>query len=239
MNFRKKIILSAAAVIIAGSGIQARNLTLTTSDGKKISASLSIPADLKGKVPAVILIHQGGSDRSEWKWLIPRLTGKQYIVLAYDIRGHGKSDSVSSRRSLYNDPRQAPKDLLAAVKYLKKLKTVDSRRIAIIGSSIGGNLAMAASSRGLIKTVAAISCKTSAVKNLSGKQKVSFQSAMIISSARDQNGKRARWARELYNMTISPKNLVIVKESASHGVSIFKDDPSLTDKVLQWLKQTL
>lgn len=239
MNFRKKIVPIALAVAIVVTPLYSHTLVLKTSDGKKISATLSIPAGLKEKAPAVILIHQGGSDRSEWKWLVPRLTGKQYIVLAYDIRGHGKSDTVSNRRSLYNDPLQAPKDMLAAVEYLKKLEEVDSRRIAIIGSSIGGNLAMAASTHGLVKTVVAISCKTSAVKNLSGKRKVSFQSAMIISSTGDQGGKRARWAQELNRMTKSPKNLVIVKKSTSHGVAIFKDDPTLTRKVLQWLKQTL
>ena len=78
---------------------------------------------------------------NEWDGFFDQLVKQNYIVLAYDVRGHGQSDKVDNIYSLFNDPNQAPHDLIAAIEYLKDDDYVDAGRIAIVGASIGANLA--------------------------------------------------------------------------------------------------
>lgn len=218
-------------------GLSAKPVTLKTEDNVKIFAKLSSPS-----IPTwhggVILIHQGGSSHSEWNFLVSALVKADFVVLAYDVRGHGMSDKVESIYSLFNDPNAAPKDLKAAIQYLKSLDYVDDDRIAIVGSSIGANLANVGIANMGIKTAVAMSGKTEAVFNLAGKQSLTMRSVFYISS-NEQDGARAKWAKELFEMTAKPRKLVIVPDSQAHGVSIFKDKPRLTEQVISWLKHTL
>lgn len=216
------------------------DLSLVTDDVVTIRATVGIPAgSADAALPAVILIHQGGSDRTEWRSLFGRLLIENYVVLAYDVRGHGESDAVESIGQLFNDPDLAPNDLRAALDYLRVLKGVDADRIAVVGASIGANLAGVASSEMGIKTAVAISGKTSAVRNLAGTDSLSLKSVFYISSAGDQGGQRADWAHEMYEMTAEPRALEIVEGSSAHGVSIFDDDPELENKILTWLENQL
>ena len=226
---------------------KATDLKLQTEDQVTIAATLRVPnrddseesGEASGKFPAVILIHQGGSNRSEWDPVAKRLANQKIVTLAYDVRGHGKSDKVKSIMQLFNDPELAPKDLKAAIAYLKEHDSVDPKRIGVVGASIGSNLACVASSEMGIKTAVAISGKTSAVQNLAGKDQLNMKSVMHVSSDGDQNGMRAKWAKELFDKTAEPRKLDIVKGSRGHGVSIFKDDAQLVDRIVKWLNKTL
>ena len=164
-----------------------------------------------------------------------------FVFLAIDIRGHGDSEGVANYPEIFNNPEQAPNDILAALKYLKSLDNVDSSRIAIVGSSIGSNLACVASGKSEfgIKTAVAISGKTEAVYNLAGGKKgLEFKSIFYISSKNDGNGNRAKWAQELYDLTKEPRKIEIT-EGSGHGVSIFKDDQEIESKIFDWLVTTL
>jgi dienelactone hydrolase len=236
MNFVKTILLCLAFVV--SSPLQAKTIKMATSDGLIIHAELSTPKEMKGQLPAVILIHQGGSDHSEWHFLVPALIKMNYVVMAYDVRGHGKSDKVDNIYALFNDPAQAPNDLTAVLKYLKKKKYVDHERIAVIGASVGANLANVAISNMGVKTAVAMSGKTSAVYNLANSKKLKMKSVFYISS-NERDGTRAKWAQELFDLTKEPRKITIVSESEEHGVGIFDDRPKLKGEVLAWLKETL
>ena len=215
------------------------SISMTTTDGVTLRGELGIPAAKSDSYPAVILIHQGGSDRSEWNELARKLLASRYAVLAYDVRGHGESDGVEDVRALFDDPDQAPLDLRAAIALLRSDERIDADRIAVVGSSIGSNLACVASAQMGIKTAVAISGKTSAVLNLAGDDALQLESVFHISSERDQDGKRAAWAEELYERTTAPRKLEIVEGSSAHGVSIFGDAPRLPERIVDWLRATL
>ena len=215
-----------------------KQISFLTSDNVNISASLYLSENTSGLHPAVILIHQGGSDRKEWGFLLEDLNAEGYTVLAYDVRGHGKSDKVDSIYELFNDPARAPKDLEAAVNYLAELPSIDKTRLAIIGTSIGANLACVGIATLGIKTAIAISGKTSAVHNLSGSTTPELKSIFYISSM-ESEGARANWARELYKATAEPHRIIIVEDSTGHGVEVFADSPTLRKDVIQWLAETL
>lgn len=214
-------------------------VTLKTSDGFHIAATLTLPAKKETPMPGVILIHQGGSNRGEWAPYTPKFVSAGYVVLAYDVRGHGQSDKVKDIFALFDDPNQAPRDLQAAIAYLRHRPEVDSSRIAVVGASIGANLACVASTKMGIKTAVALSGKTSAVYHLADAKKLKLKSVFYIASAGDQQGKRAAWAKELYDQTAKPRKIRIVENSSAHGVHIFGDAPAVVDEIIAWLKATL
>ncbi len=242
--FQMGVLLLGGLFLASGTSVEKRvqEVTLKTTDGVKISATLHYPARKRSKKsPAVILIHQGGSDRTEWDPYVNTLLDSGYITCAYDVRGHGKSDKVASISALFNDPEQAPNDLKAVLHHLRSLESVDGDRVAVVGASIGANLACVAAgdARYGIKTAVAISAKTSAVHNLAGDAKNFHMRSVFYISSMEQNGRRARWAKELYDETGEPRKLEIVPDSRSHGVRILKDAPGLVGKITSWLAQTL
>ena len=103
---------------------------------------------------------------------------------------------------------------------------------------MGGNLACVASAFYGVKSAVAISHKTSAVFNLAGEKSLEFRSIYHLSSKSDQGGQRARWATELFEQTAEPRRLEIA-DGSGHGVSIFRRDASIPDRIIQWLRETL
>lgn len=244
-----KHLLASAIFILITANLFAQNeqffkeVTFLTQDGIKISAAYQYPKEKKTAFPAVILIHQGGSSRNEWIELpiIEQLLENGYAVLAYDIRLHGKSTKDGEFLDLYNNPKRAPLDLLAAIHFLNKDKQIDSNRIGIIGASIGANLACVASCSNNfnIKSAVSLSAKTSAVQNLSGtKEAIVPENVFYIASKKEQGGQREVWANELYNATKGEREIEIAT-GKKHGSFILREHKYLQNRIVQWFKKTL
>lgn len=222
---------------------KSKEVEFTTTDGIKISATYQLPKTTE-KTPVVVLIHQGGSTREEWKELTlwNKLIENGYAILAYDVRLHGKSGKDKGNMyDLFNNAKRAPLDLQAAIKFLENDKRIDAKRIGVVGASIGGNLScVAASSTNYnVKSVVVMSAKTSAAQNLSGKKAaITPKNAFYIASADEQGGKREEWAKELYTKTTGKRKVEIAKGN-KHGSFILREDKALEDAIIKWLKETL
>ncbi|MGG3575172.1 alpha/beta hydrolase [Bacillus gobiensis] len=83
--------------------------------------------EVSGQGKPVVLLHSGGADLRDWKFVTP-LLAKHYKVIAIDGRGAGKSPSPI-------DPPNYVKDLLTLLDHLE----ID--KAALVGHSIGGRLA--------------------------------------------------------------------------------------------------
>ena len=62
-----------------------------------------------------------------------------FHVLLFDIRRHGESDA--GKGPLTYGPREA-RDFIGAVRYLRSRPDVDGERIGVVGTSMGGNIAI-------------------------------------------------------------------------------------------------
>jgi uncharacterized protein len=117
--------------------------TITRPPGPAAAARL--------KLPAVILVGGSGPiDRDQVVAGIPifgQLAGvladAGFIVTRYDKRGVGQSGGRLESATLAD----FAEDVRAVVKYLSKREDVDRRRLAVIGHSEGGAVAMIAASR--------------------------------------------------------------------------------------------
>ena len=229
--------------------VTTKNIEFYTKDSIKISATYIYQKTKLAGIPLVILIHQGGSSREEWLDLpiVNKLAHQGFGVLAYDIRMHGKSQKDGEFGDLYNNPKRAPLDLDAAINYMFKNENINFKRVGIVGASIGSNLAAAFAFKKYsdkddaykIKLVVVLSAKTSAAQNLSGMTNpIVPNNAFYIASKEEQNGKRALWAKELFNRTTG-KRKIVIPSGNKHGSYILKEHPNLQDEIVRWFQKTL
>jgi pimeloyl-ACP methyl ester carboxylesterase len=128
------------------------------SNGFTLASTLSKPTAAGAKNAAVVLVGGSGpADRDELVFGIPifgqiagALADAGFVVVRYDKRGIGQSGGRPESASLadYAD------DLRAAVKLLSDRKDVDPKRIAVIGHSEGGIVALMAAAKD--KRIAAV-----------------------------------------------------------------------------------
>jgi pimeloyl-ACP methyl ester carboxylesterase len=77
--------------------------------------------------PVVVFTHGATIDHGEWEWTLP-LVGEHFGVVAWDVRGHGRS-------------RPATFSVKAAVDDLRALlDALDLPHAILVGHSMGGNL---------------------------------------------------------------------------------------------------
>jgi uncharacterized protein len=122
------------------------------ANGFSLAGTLSKPANAAAKpLPAVVLIGGSGTaDRDELVFGIPifgELAGTiadgGFVVLRFDKRGIGQSGGRLESASLAD----FAEDLRAAVRFLSERKDIDPKRIAVVGHSEGGAVAMTAAAK--------------------------------------------------------------------------------------------
>jgi dienelactone hydrolase len=141
------------------SNIESRHVDVW-SDGTRLSGDLFYPKDLKAedKLPAIILCHGWGGVRSHLNSdYAPHFAREGFVVLTFDYRGWGDSDSrliikgkmpkpdkeamVTVRaqpiRELV-DPFDQTEDITNCINYIVGEPNVDSERIGLWGTSFGG-----------------------------------------------------------------------------------------------------
>jgi pimeloyl-ACP methyl ester carboxylesterase len=106
---------------------------LAASDGVRLEGSYWPGAHADG--PAVLLLHGINSSRASFTKHALWLNGLGYAVLAIDFRGHGGSQAVPRTFGLYE-----ARDAAAGLAFLRT--DAPSRRVGLIGTSLGGAAAL-------------------------------------------------------------------------------------------------
>jgi dienelactone hydrolase len=130
-------------------------VTITASDGKKLSADYYPPVVITRvagqKAPGVLFLHMVGGSRADWAALARQLQAEGIASLALDFRGQGASAGPEDWNKSVDDTRAAWETLLS-------MPEVDSQRTAIVGASIGANLALiVGANNAKVATVVALS----------------------------------------------------------------------------------
>jgi pimeloyl-ACP methyl ester carboxylesterase len=107
-------------------------VTAEATDGLTLVGEFYAVSDT---APSVLLMHMLGSRRSAWQPLIPSLTEAGYNVLAVDLRGHGETGGA-------RDWSLAERDVQTWVDWLMEQPTSADAPVALVGGSIGANLAL-------------------------------------------------------------------------------------------------
>lgn len=121
------------------------------ASGFNLAATITKPPSASGRLPAVVLVAGSGpQDRDETVVGVPifgqvagALANAGFLVVRYDKRGVGQSGGRSESATLsdYAD------DVVGVVRWLKRRKDIDAGRIAVVGHSQGGAVALVAADR--------------------------------------------------------------------------------------------
>lgn len=134
-----------------------QELTLTSSDGFKLHAWLDKPANVKKAAPIILFAHQFGADHTIWNDLAKKFNERGYATLNVDLRGHGKSIMQNGKEnSVITDTRldhikealkqsnakvsfeNIPADLMAWIELMSEDDSLDTDKLYLFGSSLGG-----------------------------------------------------------------------------------------------------
>lgn len=140
---RKQLFGIAFLVSLVGSINAQQTVTFTAADGVKVTADLYVSSTKK---PYIILLHQAGYSRGEYREIAPRLVNLGYNCLAVDLRSGNEVNFVKNQTAIEAKNRNFPTeyinsqpDIKAAIDYVAS-KT--SKPIILFGSSYSASLAL-------------------------------------------------------------------------------------------------
>src|SRR5579871_3191318 len=116
------------------TSVPAQEVQIKMADGLVVKGTF-YPAAAATPAPAVLLLHQYNGNRRQWDAFTVALTAKGYNVLAVDQRGFGETGGQV-------DWTLAERDAAMLMTWLREEPTVDLDRVAVVGASIGSNLAL-------------------------------------------------------------------------------------------------
>lgn len=221
--------------------LEVRDQVLKTSDGVLLPARIYRP--IQTHPPGLILVHRKGGIAAHWEPLAVRAQQSGYIVVAFDMRGHGGSrDSAGQpmnfKRFTTGDWSNVQLDIQAALKALVDAGA-DPENLFIAGEALGASLAL-----------------DFAVRN------PAIQGAILVSPGLDYEGIAAE---PLLEQLARRPTLLVWSESdgyaassgstikaiapghieahtypgTAHGADIFATSPQSTGQVVVWLNQML
>ncbi|HEX3471965.1 MAG TPA: alpha/beta fold hydrolase [Silvibacterium sp.] len=135
----------ASAPTPGAEAVQERSVSFT-SDGLKIPAVLALPKNRKGPVPIVVLVHGSGPHDADesigpnkpLRDLAYGLAANGIATLRYDKRTHFAPDTFKAHPDL---DHEVTLDAVAALACVSTLPEVDTKRVFLLGHSLGGTMA--------------------------------------------------------------------------------------------------
>lgn len=140
-------LISTAAPWLQGRPLQpTQPISYKTRDGLKQEGYLTLPpeASAQNKVPLVILAHGGPWVRDHWHYdpTVQFLSSRGYAVLQPNYRGSAGYIPAISSEDRYHFKKMHD-DVTDAARAGAHLEMIDGSRLAIMGGSFGGYLALA------------------------------------------------------------------------------------------------
>ena len=122
--------------LFAQDDLNFETVSVSASDDLMLVGDLYTPETLsEAGNPTVILFHMLGGQRSAYDPLIPDLIESGYVVLNADMRGHGATGGSQTWDLTIEDVQ-------VWLDWLREQDAVSDSQIAIIGGSIGSNVAL-------------------------------------------------------------------------------------------------
>ena len=205
-------------------------MTVEAADGLPIRATLLAPLT-SGADPGVILLHMLGDDGTVWGevGLAADLVAAGYAVLIVDMRGHGQTGGAA-------DWTLAADDLGRVWDAFAALETVDEARTAVVGASIGANMALRlGAARPDVRTVVLLSPGLDYRGVTTEDQLAAYGDRPLLLVASEDDAYSADSVRAL----AEPAGAATVQmyEDAGHGTNMFAAVPELGALIIGWLDE--
>lgn len=216
-----------------------KTVSFQTKDDVKIvgdfydAKSLSAQAGSK----SILLLHILPGNRGDFGEFAEFLWQKGYNVLNIDERGHGDSEAWSGETGSWQEFTQADYDRMvydveAAAQWLKN--RISETELALIGGSIGANIAMIFGAKHQPKIVIALSpgidyrgIKTEIASR-------NYRQNLLIVASRDDTYSFES-SEKLFEISKASHKEFIRYEDAGHGTRMFDAEPELKQRILDFL----
>jgi alpha-beta hydrolase superfamily lysophospholipase len=223
------------AVGTPGPASAQSHVALVASDGVSIAGTFFEPS--RRPAPMVLLLHMSTRTRADWSFVASRLAERGVGALAIDLRGHG--ESARPRADSGEDgagPLGAVRDVEAALAWLKYRPDAMPGRLAVVGASLGANLAVvAAASEPQVRAIVLMSVTLDfrGVRTEAAFRQLGDRAALLVTSRED--GYATRSARELVTAAPTALRELRVLEGAGHGTTMMTRAPEQAGAVVDWL----
>jgi alpha-beta hydrolase superfamily lysophospholipase len=190
-----------------------------------------------GDKKSILLLHILPGDRRDFNEFAELLWQNGYNVLNIDERGHGDSEAWAGEVGSWQEFTQADYDKMiydieAAADWLKN--KIFGTELAVIGGSIGANLALLYGAKAQPKVVVALSPGVDyhGVKTEIASR--NFRQSFLIVASRDDSYSFESSGR-LFEISGAKNKEFIKYEFAGHGTRMFNSEPELKQRILDFL----
>ncbi len=172
-----------------------------------------------------------GGSKADWETFAKELQKQGYAVLALDLRGYGSSAKPE-------DWAKAPDDVKAAWQVLTARPEVDRFRSAIVGASIGANLALIVGGGDTnVTAVVALSPGLDFHGLAPSSAMPGFAERPVLLVASRDDAYSFSSLESLDKLSISSETLKL--ETAGHGTAMLTGDATLSGKLIEWLNKNV
>ncbi|MBI5079589.1 alpha/beta fold hydrolase [Candidatus Wolfebacteria bacterium] len=186
---------------------------------------------------SVILLHILPGNRRDFNSFAEILFANGYNVLNIDERGHGESEAWPGETGSWQEFTQADYDKMiydvdAAADWLKN--KIPDTELAVIGGSIGANLALLYGAKVQSKIVVALSpgIDYHGVKTEIASR--NYRQNLLIAASRDDDY-AFKSSEKLFDISKASRKDFVKYESAGHGTRMFDAEPELQKRILDFL----
>lgn len=211
--------------------VSSEAVTIAGAEGLTLHGTLYQTAGAAAQ-PGVILLHMLGGQQADWvaTGLVDRLAEAGYVVLTLDMRGHGATGGAM-------DWSLATQDLQNVWRWFSEREAVDAARTAVVGASIGANLALRTGADEPTVATAVLLSPGLDYRGVTTEDALAAygpRPLFIVASAEDQYA--ADSSRTLNEMAQGETTLEML-DGAGHGTRMFAARPELVDFIVAWLDQ--
>lgn len=237
VRIKNLIVLVISLLTLTFNGLPQQTITFPSKDGLTITADLYL-SDINK--PYILLLHQAGYSRGEYREIAPRLTKLGYNCLAIDQRSgyevnfiKNETAKLAKQKKLPTEYLDALQDIDAALDYIKS-KT--DKPIVIWGSSYSASLALVVTAKNLrVKAAVAFSPGEYFEQDDFVKSKISKVSVPILVLSSKEECEMVRDVCD--NVKLSLKTFHCPSDAGKHGSkALWKNNPSNKD---YWMSITM
>jgi len=205
---------------------------IEVADGLNMVGTIYTPAEMPPPWPGVILLHMLWGDRSSWEDFAQQLTNAGYAVFAVDMRGHGETGGAVNWDV-------AGEDLDYVWDYFNARADIDDRRMAIIGASIGANMALlTGASEPATKAIVLLSPGLNYAGIKTHDPMIAYGERPVLIVASQEDTYAADSSRRLEEVALGEVRQVMYQD-AGHGTIMMEREPGLGELIIDWLDDYL
>ena len=208
-------------------------LKLKTGDGVNLSALFVSSTNQTNTV--VLLLHQLRRDKTIWRNLMKKLSENGKSSLAFDFRGHGQSGGGNWQDFSEEDFTNFMKDVETGANAIRE--KFPSAEMALIGSSIGANLALNYGAKNNVSSVVLLSPGID-YRGIKIEEAASgFTKPLFMVASTDDSNESVDAVNRIQEIIQTPQDQlkVITYDQGGHGVNLFIVHTELVDQIVQWV----